>query len=142
MKTVKQHLEEALPKDILERAIKNTPESHLAAKTTTLQALAQAFNWGISPEGAKYWQAVYKKYFEMQDDTLIPEPNNEEKKVISDVSKDELYKELETLLHKFKTNDIPFIVTYHDKEKKQLELITYCNKNFSINAVSAILNNI
>ena len=79
MKAIREILKERLPGDIYLRAVKNSDEVILKFiyydEVDESDAIGSAFNWESSKEGGYYWFAVYKKYFLMMDDTLIPKPN-------------------------------------------------------------------
>lgn len=68
MKTINQHFIDNLPKDVLEKAIKNTTKE--GVKFGNLKdeherfesALICAFTWQKSPEGWDYWNSIFKTY--------------------------------------------------------------------------------
>lgn len=74
-KTIKEWLEEKLPTDIAEKAIKNMNVSHTETSTEE-DALLAAFPWYNTEEGNYYWEAVWRKYFKEKADTVIPEPTD------------------------------------------------------------------
>jgi hypothetical protein len=72
METRRNHFEE-LPEDVREKAFKATaecPNLYLTTLDEMLDStiaknlcLLTAFSWGLSKEGAEYWQGINEKYF-------------------------------------------------------------------------------
>jgi hypothetical protein len=62
MKTIRQHLEESLTEEELEKALHNTrPKCLNITRGTKAQALLSAFEWDKTAEGHDYWNAVYER---------------------------------------------------------------------------------
>jgi hypothetical protein len=72
MKTTRQHFEENLTEEELEKALANTPNYRLEWKEvspsddTPSSALLGAFVWSKTPEGGEYWDAIYTRLYNQQ----------------------------------------------------------------------------
>jgi hypothetical protein len=64
MKTIRQHFEENLTEEELEKALANTPSDKLnETRGTEARALLGAFVWDETHEGHHYWDAIYQRLY-------------------------------------------------------------------------------
>ncbi len=146
MKTIQQALTEALPSDILKKAIANTPHEELILDTIAdITALMQAFPWDETKEGSKYWSAVNAKYFRMKDDTIIPTLENERRlsgKMLPERKK-ELINILREIQQEFFKSKEDLIISYSNEinDELRIEGVTciYGGKNFKLATVKNIV---
>ena len=68
MKPTRQHFEENLTKEELEKALANSPSDKLnKTRGTEAQALFAAFSWVTTPEGHIYWESIFERLYNQKD---------------------------------------------------------------------------